>query len=168
MRLGHAVVIGCLVFLGGCVPGTATTMIDIGIVNYAESKHAFIHAMEKGYTRYQKDLAATDCPRNEYQLSPEIVEYARSRPPYGLDKAIDMLMEIYWDQNQSNRVRSHALYHVAVATMRRREANYSLAESYLMRIGEEFPGTHDCVIEYLLTEINERKKFLQFDQAADV
>ena len=122
-----------------------------------------IEAMEKGYAKYQRDLSASDCPRNEYQLSPEIVEYAISRPPYGLDKAISMLLEIYTDQSQPDSVRSHALYHVAVATMRRRDANYSLAESYLTQIGEEFPGTHACVIDYLLTEIRERKRFLQFD-----
>ncbi|OZG71398.1 hypothetical protein BTA51_20900 [Hahella sp. CCB-MM4] len=146
-------------FLSGCFYSAAVGVADVAIIERTKQKHAFIHAMEDGYAQYQQDWEGSDCPRNEYEVSPKIVEFAKSRPPYGLDAAIKMLMEIYNDTTQTDQVRSHALYHVAVAYMRRRESNYEIAEEYLETIRDNFPGTHDCVVARLLQEIEERKAF---------
>ncbi|WP_157497163.1 hypothetical protein [Hahella ganghwensis] len=148
----------CL-FLSGCFYSAAVGVADVAIIERTKQKHAFVHAMEDGYEKYQKDWAGSDCPRNEYEVSPKIVEYAKSRPPYGLDAALKMLMEIYNDPEQTDQVRSHALYHVAVAYMRRRESNYEIAEEYLQTIRDDFPGTHDCVVARLLKEVKERQEF---------
>ncbi len=167
-RIAQGILLLLSLALSGCFFSAAVGVTDVAIIERTKQKHEFIHAMEDGYAKYQKDWENSECPRKEYAVSPKIVEYAKSRPPYGLDAAIDMLMDIYNDESQTTDVRAHALYHVAVAYMRRRESNYEIAEDYLKTLRDDFPGTHDCVTTYLLKEINDRKQFQDnFEGAAD-
>ena len=153
----------------GCIPATGTglAIVELGVLGHAENKQAFVNDLKLGYEKYNKEFSQLDCPRREYEISKKIVDFAINHPPNGLDKAILMLKDIYNDETQTDQVRSHALYHVAIAAMRRRDANYSLAENYLTTIKTEFPGSHDCVVGHLMTEINERKKFLEIDIPAE-
>ncbi|AZZ94437.1 hypothetical protein EUZ85_28495 [Hahella sp. KA22] len=155
---GLALALTCL-GLAGCWAGAAAVATDVAIVKRTEQKHDFVHAVKEGYAKYQEDFESIDCPRQQYRISPEIIEFVKNRPPHGLDQAIELLLDIYNDKTQTAEVRSHALYHVSVAYMRRRESNLDLAKGYLLTIKEEFPGTHDCVIAYLLEEIKERKAY---------
>ncbi|MBK8970649.1 MAG: hypothetical protein IPM37_04520 [Hahellaceae bacterium] len=148
-----AVMAGLSVSMSACFYGAAAVVTGEAVRERARDKVAYVESVDQRYLRYLDDMKTTDCRPEEYDISDKLYDYVRSRPPYGVNEAIKKLTKMYEDKTQSDTVRAEAAYHIAVVYSRRKEPNRVIAESYLNILKDEFPGTHDCVADYLLKEI---------------
>lgn len=165
---------GLCVSVTACFYGAAAVVTGEALREKSRTKTEYVEALDHGYLQYLEDMKTSACPEHEYDLSKQLFEYARSRPPYGVDAGIKTLVSVYEDPTQTAVVRSEAAYHIAVVYLRRKEPNRVIAERYLNSLKTEFPGTHDCVADQLLNEIAEYRNAqltlqqpLQDDEASE-
>lgn len=130
-----------------------------------ENKRKFKQAFDEGQFRYTEDMAESGCPKQEYQLSKGILDYAEDRAPYGMDAAIKQLDEIAQDPESKDEVRAEALYHKGVAqlykgefskelTAAERSRYYGRSRLTLKTLQSEYPLAHECAVNYNLEKLD--------------
>lgn len=137
---------------GGAVTGTVYAVSGAAAAKLHKERQAFRQDLKEDYASYQKLLSSSGCKPEQYEISPEIIDYLEDSAPTedGYSEAQDILTEIYDDQTLSRNVRAHALYLTALTEAQKEGGSRTRAREYLKRVTSEFPGTHDCAVEKLL------------------
>ncbi len=153
-----ALCVASAVLLSGCAGGlvTGTTYGAAGTAAAALhlERQEFREDLRKDYQQYQALFQDSRCAPDEYEISPEIMEYLRESAPtgHGYAEAQELLLEIYRDTTLQRDVRAHALYLAALAEAEKEGGSREQAREYLQRVKTQFPGSHDCAVNKLLSE----------------
>jgi|25BtaG_2_1085352.scaffolds.fasta_scaffold11866_2 hypothetical protein len=142
--------------LHGCVAAPVTSSVyavsGAAAAKLHQKRQEFREDLSEDYASYQALFASSQCKPEQYEISPEILEYLRDSAPTedGYAEAQDILLEIYHDRTLSQYIRAHALYIAALTEAEKENGSRAQARDYLKRVRNEFPGTHDCAVEKLL------------------
>lgn len=137
---------------GGMVTGSAYAVSGAAATALHLERQEFRENLNEDYSSYQALFSSSQCEPQQYEISPEIIEYLEESAPTedGYAEAQDILLETYRDQTLSSDVRAHALYIAALTEAQKEDGSRQQARDYLTRVKNEFPGSHDCAVEELL------------------
>ncbi|MDX1634181.1 MAG: hypothetical protein R3280_06070 [Marinobacter sp.] len=139
---------------GGLVTGTTYGAAGTAATALHLERQALREDLQEDYQQYRELFQDSRCAPDQYEISPEILEYVRESAPTerGYAQAQDLLLEIYRDTTLQRDIRAHALYLAALAEAQREGGSLVQAREYLQAVKTQFPGSHDCAVNKLLKE----------------